>query len=359
MGIRIKQSDIRKQQRTLEQNNLSETTVLNYDTHIEFPPAKAYPEVPAGIYYPSVDRSSNRFILMKVNPNRIKNSSTVDTSADDFMRELAELLEDDYVEVNPADYTHKLEDQDTGFLDNGYFDMENYHSGLATVESSMNRFLQNTDFYRKQKLGYKRSALLFGEPGTGKSRYIDNLSRRLIHEHNAIVFRIESSNELQLMLEKGMVVINRVMAGRLKVFVIEELATLVRRGNHTEILNFLDNSLLREDVVFLMTTNTPELIPENIVDRPSRVDILAEVNCSGFREGFTEAWYEHLMGETMPEEWKKLPFYREKLSPAYMKELFVSMKINGVSVEESWSAIQSRRRLIKNQFQKADPMGFR
>jgi hypothetical protein len=368
MARSIKRKDVLKQERALNHNVLSETTVLNFPTHIEFPPAKAYPEVPAGIYYPSVDRSSNRFILMKINPNRstspISNGKPFgqgDTEADDFMRELAELLDDD-IEINPSDFSDKLDIdnlQDTRFLDYGYFTMENYHTGLAEVESSIQRFLQSNDFYRTQNLGYKRSALLFGEPGTGKSRYIDNLSRRLIQNHNAIVFRIESSNELDLMLEKGMVIVNRVMEGRLKVFVIEELATLVRRGNHTEILNFLDNPLLREDVIFLMTTNTPELIPENIVDRPSRVDILAEVNCNGFKPGFMEAWYQHLMGEPMPEGWSELPFYREKLSPAYLKELFISMKINGVSVDESWTAIQERRRLIRNQFQQNDPIGFR
>jgi len=348
----------RTPQAAANRTELSETTVLNYDTHIEFPPAKAYPEVPAGLYYPAIDRSTNRFILMKVNPNRAK-ARNVNTTDDDFMRELQSLLEEDDVEVNPSDHRHQLEDQDNSYLDHGYFNMEDYHSGLADVENTLTKFLKSASFYRRQNLGYKRSVLLYGEPGTGKSRYIDNFSRRLIHEHNAIVFRIESSGELETILEKGLMMINRVMRGRLKVFVIEELATLVRRGNHTELLNFLDNPLLREDVIFLMTTNTPEMVPENIVDRPSRVDILAQVNSSGLRDGFIDAWYEHLMGESMPAEWRALPFYTEKLSPAYLKELFISMKINCVSVDDSWKAIKDRRKLIRQQFQQSEAIGFR
>jgi SpoVK/Ycf46/Vps4 family AAA+-type ATPase len=344
--------------KTRNQNSLSETTVLNFDTHIEFPTAKAYPQVPSGIYYPNVDRASGRFILMKVNPN-LKKRQRIDLTNDEFMNELRSLIEDEDIDVNPKDYSVDVDGQDNDFLDNGYFNMENFHRGLAEVETSINRFLNNAEFYRSQNLGYKRSALLFGEPGTGKSRYIDNLSRKLINKHDAIVFRIESSSELDVLLEKGLVLINRVMRGRLKVFIIEELATLVGRGNHTEILNLLDNTMLSEDVIFLMTTNTPEMIPANIVDRPSRVDILIEVNSTGLKKGFIESWYEHLIGEQMPEAWKELPFYYANLSPAYLKELFISMKINGVDVDQSWSAIQSRRRLIGNQFRQVEAMGFR
>ena len=81
------------------------------------------------------------------------------------------------------------------------------------------------------------------------------------------------------------------MTNRLKVIVIEELATLVQRNDYTELLNLLDHMALQDNVLFLMTTNSPDVIPENIIDRPSRVDILEEVGNDGYIEGYTEAWY--------------------------------------------------------------------
>ena len=78
---------------------------------------------------------------MKVNPNRAK-ARNVNTTDDDFMRELQSLLEEDDVEVNPSDHRHQLEDQDNSYLDHGYFNMEDYHSGLADVENTLTKFLK-------------------------------------------------------------------------------------------------------------------------------------------------------------------------------------------------------------------------
>jgi SpoVK/Ycf46/Vps4 family AAA+-type ATPase len=337
----------------------SDKIVLDYDGHLEFPSARAYNEVPAGIYYPAKD-NNGRFVLQKMSPARREDLDLEEHEG--FLRELRDLLEEDEVESGTSYRSNEMhlsvQNNATDFLDHGYFPMEQYHVGLEKVEKSITAFLSSKEMYKTNRLGYKRSVLLYGDPGTGKSRYIDNLSRRLIREKDAIVIRIETGNELMNVLSKGLLLINKVMRNRLKVFVIEELATLIRGGGYTEVLNLLDNALLRDDVIFLMTTNNPENIPSNIVDRPSRVDLLTPVNCDKMRDGFIEAWYKHLLNEDMPTQWKSLPFYTQKLSPAYLKELFISMKLNGVDIKRSWQDIEERRRLVKAAFRETGSIGF-
>lgn len=324
-----------------------DSIVLVYDTHIAFPTAKSSAEVPAGIYYPAVEQATDQFILTRFSPSLIGENSN------DFRDMLRELTQD-ISGLNPFELNRNIHTHE----DEGYFLMEKYHAGLKKIEESFQSFLKSRDFFKKNRLGYKRSALLYGSPGTGKSRYIENLAQRFIRDHNAVVIRLESSHDLSVLLQKGIYYINEKMAGRLKIIVIEELATMVMRDNHTELLNLLDHSQLRDDVIFLMTTNNPENIPENIVDRPSRVDILEEIGVNGFSEDFVEAWYEHLIDEPMPVHWKEMPFYREKLSPAYLKELFISMRVNNTDIDTSWAEIEKRRKSIKAQFKSSTDIGF-
>lgn len=214
-----------------------------------------------------------------------------------------------------------------------YFPMEVYHAGLQKVDVGIDLFLSSRDFYIRHQLGYKRAVLLYGAPGTGKSRYIVHKCEQLIQKHQAIVIRIEGYQELRTLLHRGLFHLRDMMKDRLKVIVIEELATLVKYNDHTELLNLLDHIFLQDDMLFLMTTNTPEDIPENIVDRPSRVDILEEINTDGLLEGFIEAWHQFLLGEIMNKSWKSMEFYSKNLSPAYLKELFISTRINKTNVE--------------------------
>jgi hypothetical protein len=339
----------------LPANSSKNSTVLVYDTHIEFPAAKLENEVPAGLYYPAVDRKTDQFILARFNPAD-RNGPVSDLEL------LMSELDDSLSNVDISDYsscdTYVWKEKWAEMIETKYFPMEDYHSGLRRVNAGIDAFLLSRDFYQQNRLGYKRGVLVYGAPGTGKSRYIDNKCNQLIHDHKAIVMRIEGYSELKILLSRGLHYVRQKMTNRLKVIVIEELATLVQRDDYTELLNLLDHMSLQEDILFLMTTNTPENIPENIVDRPSRVDILEEIGADGYTDGFTEAWYEFLMGEEMDESWKSMSFYGKKLNPAYLKELFISAKVNRTSIETSWKTIEDRRRRIKSNFKKSETIGF-
>lgn len=326
------------------------SVVLSHGGFITFPKAKVLREVPAGVYYPTVNNNDDAFILTCISPELLGGSDRLDDM----------LLNDLNVSagIEPEKIHEAVRENIQREENDAYFPMENYHEGIGHADANIRSFLNSRDFYKEQKLGYKRSVLFYGEPGTGKSRYIDQLGNRLINEHDAVVMRVGGPHELSAILKTGIPVLNKVLNGRLKVFIIEELVTLLERDFKTELLNLLDHPYLRDDVMFLMTTNNPEQLPSNIVDRPSRVDLLTEVNSKGLKEGFTEAWYEFLMGHKMPDGAMQELNDFDDLSPAYLKELFVSSRVNSQSLQDSMIELRSRKTKVKSQFKQVKDIGF-
>jgi len=245
-----------------------------------------------------------------------------------------------------------------------YFPMEQYSEELMSIKSNIEAFLNKKSFYTDRNLDYKRAFLLYGEPGTGKSRFVEHMTDRLVREQDAVVIRIESTNQLDHVVDKGILCFNDYLKGRLKVFVIEELTNLVRHsGSYAELLNFLDSPHLRNDVIFFITTNYPDKIPNNIIDRPSRLDVLAGLFSKEYNTSFLENWYQFLLKKPFPNEERFKEWYKHaisELTPAYLKELFLLSELQDISLEDAWKSMNGRKKLIKNGFNRksSDSVGF-
>ncbi len=299
--------------------------------------------LPAGYYQPGVTRDGI-FILSDLQKTKL-NSRPV---------RLQDLVLTDMKEKSIQQKDEELSE---------YFPMEEYSGELMTIKTNIDAFIKREEFYKSRKLDYKRAFMLYGEPGTGKSRFVEHMTDRLVREQEAIVIRIESSNQLDQVVDKGILCFNDYLHGRLKVFVIEELTNLVRNlSAYAELLNFLDSPHLRNDVIFFITTNYPEKVPDNIVDRPSRIDVLAGLFAKDYKNTFMEEWYSFLIKRPFPEEERAKAWYvqaQQHLTPAYLKELFLLSELQEISLEEAWISMNGRKKLIKNGFSnRAEAVGF-
>jgi hypothetical protein len=301
--------------------------VIESDDVLEFPVGFVHSEIPAGMYSTETDSMGTTLLLRKI-PGFAAECRPIDH------------IRSESATITPSDV-----------LDRSYFEMEKFHSGLEHAHKQIHYFLENRARYTRISLDYKLAVLLFGSSGTGKTRYIDNVSKWLIKHKNAIGIRITTLQELHDFLQFGLLKFRRTMSGRLKFFVFEELSDLINSDvDEPMVRRLLRNPLLREDVLFLMTSNSPEEIPSTILDTPGLIDCLVEIGCKDFKAGFIEAWYQHILGESFCEEWKTLPLYGASLSPAYLKELFMTMKIFDIGIEAAFEAIEKRRRVVGKWF---------
>lgn len=344
---------------------------VDYGTFISFPQARAYLDFPAGVYYPIIERDTGVLALKRIDflGERAAHGSVQTefkerfggSEDDKFLAELAAVLNEEpefkrhHSQFKSSRKIKRIENN--LHLEEGYFPMHEWNPGLKRTHQSITNFLANEELYVENNLGYKRSVLLYGEPGTGKSRYIDYISKKMIEEHDAVIIRLDQLQNINHVIEKGLIQLEAFLGDRLKVFVIEEFAAIINNSSRSDLLTFLDNNIIRNNVMFLMTSNQPERIPMPFIDRPSRVDVLEEVNANN-DDGFIHAWYKHITGEELGVDAAGEEWYNESLSPAYLKELFLQSKLESITLTEAWEKLKSRRQTIQNRFEVRGRVGF-
>lgn len=336
-------------------------------------------ELPAGTYFPGDDINGTFKLMMA------RSDGSDKLSDDAFTKEVmvllreheeasrkkhAELIKQQSGKVSAEDTTgatngHGFNPATSNvplrYMDQHYFPMEYYVKPFRELHSNIYTFLNAREFYLSKRLDYKRAVLMYGDHGVGKTRFLANLSDQLIAERNAIVIRIETRKHLECFIA-GIPAISDFCRGRLKVVVIEELAELMRSTKvDSEILNTLDSTLLKDDILFLITTNYPKQIPDNIIDRPSRIDDTVGVFDHDFDAEFIQAWYTHLTGETIPEADIMSGFLDKvegKLSPVYLKELFLRAHTREQSLEDTYNELVERRAELRKTDTRSDLPGI-
>ncbi|CAJ1976017.1 unnamed protein product [Sphenostylis stenocarpa] len=139
------------------------------------------------------------------------------------------------------------------------------------VKSDLESFLRAKQYYHRLGRVWKRSFLLYGPSGTGKSSFVAAMANFLSYDVFDIdLNKIASDSDLKLLLlhttPKSIVVIED-----LDRFLAEKTARISASG----ILNFMDGlltSCCAEERVMVFTMNTKEHVDPNFL-RPGRVDV--------------------------------------------------------------------------------------
>ncbi|XP_057498104.1 AAA-ATPase At2g46620-like [Actinidia eriantha] len=139
------------------------------------------------------------------------------------------------------------------------------------VKSDLESFLKSKQYYHRLGRVWKRSYLLYGPSGTGKSSFVAAMAKFLSYDvYDVDLSRVSDNSDLTMLLlqttNKSIVVIedlDRFMA---------EKSTAVSLSS---ILNFMDgivNSCCGDEKVLVFTMNTKEQIDPAIL-RPGRIDV--------------------------------------------------------------------------------------
>lgn len=337
------------------ENVRNEKFTVNGDGVIVFDSLTVVDHLPAGEYIPSRNKKSDGVLLPVERRIKVKPITKILKESEFVTEEKGVVTYSDIEDgINALPKHLHPNNNDQPFIPvNKYFPMEDFSPGLKSARENIGYFLESREIYEENDMDYRRALLLYGDPGTGKSQFIYQLSSELIEKHDAIVIRIEESNALHLFIDHLMNHLSR-YPGRLKVVVVEELADMCQgQTNVTRLLNILDSLRFRHNILFLMTTNHPERIPANIIDRPARIDMLCPVYVKDLQEEFVNAWFEFCMGRNMDESDRSSTWYSDtigKLSPAYFKELFIYSRLHRISPDEAWKIVQNRKSEIRRDF---------
>jgi hypothetical protein len=210
----------------------------------------------------------------------------------------------------------------------------------SAVVSDIQSFLAGEKIYRDLGILYRRGMLLYGPPGTGKTSLLRHILKSILPKDAIVIFMD------QMMSNDMMNKIKEIEADRLKVFVFEELAAVIENCKIERVLDFLDGERSIDKSLVIGTTNYPERLPGNLVDRPSRFDKLYKVGIPS-KESRLKLLKHYLSTDTVSD--KDLDLTKE-FSIAAIKESCLFARLKGLSLEEGIKAMKKHKELVKSDF---------
>lgn len=195
------------------------------------------------------------------------------------------------------------------------------------------------------KLKYKQrqrtATLLYGPPGNGKTIEVSRLGKIAKEEKFRIFFINDSDVPLNSLND-----FRPALENEWTIFVIEELTEFTSGGRVDELLSFLDGETSWNKSFTIATTNHPEEIPCNIIDRPSRFKHIIEVKNPNEKE---RTAYLKAMG--VSDDTLAVAVEATKnLSLDYVKNIAFDAIVSGRSIPEIVVEYKKIKELVSKQF---------
>jgi hypothetical protein len=218
------------------------------------------------------------------------------------------------------------------------------------ILKDMNLFLSNKDHYRKLNIPHKRGYLFYGPPGNGKTNAILSLVPKINIDGAIWIFvngKLGQTQTWDHIIKHE----NR----RLKIIVLEELVTHTN-GDSKQLLNLLDGVNGLDNFIVIATTNYPEEIPSNIIQRPSRFDIVRHIDLPDY----------NTVGKIIEFYLERSPTEQEVslmlgLSCAMIKEACLRVTLFTSTLEKEKNNFKELEQLVQKNFaksRKSDGFGF-
>ena len=209
------------------------------------------------------------------------------------------------------------------------------------VKDDFKQFLSHKHIYEELGADYRRGVLLYGPPGTGKSFLVNNIISDLSLNDAIVIF---TPNALSLSYVE-----NFRLDNRLKIIVFEEFTNSLGRDGHDyfasdEVLDLLDGETTLDNTFVIATTNYPEKLPKNLVERPGRLDKFYKI-------GYLTAndIKNYLNFYNIPVEKEILDC--TELTIAQLKEIIILTRLEDLSFKQAIQKLEDHRKLVENEFQ--------
>jgi hypothetical protein len=232
------------------------------------------------------------------------------------------------------------------------FPQTNSERVLKEIET----FWDRENLFSEFAIAYKRGIILWGPPGGGKTCTV-NLIMKDVVDRKGVVIKFTNPG----LFTEGMRVLREIQPTTPIVVLMEDIDSIIEHYEESPVLNILDGVDSIHKVVFLATTNYPELLGPRIINRPSRFDKRFKIPYPNAES--RTMYFKHLCGTKKPEELKidikKWVKDTEDFSIAHLKELFVAVIILGDDYAEALENLNHMKENISSKEDMDKLMGFK
>lgn len=206
--------------------------------------------------------------------------------------------------------------------------------GCEDVMLEIKKFWELRDKFEERGLTHKRGVLLYGDPGTGKTSILNLLIKQMVEKIGGIVLMQKDLSNMAA----GLQLVRSREPNRPIMMVFEDIDDM--RSQESSMLALLDGENQVNGVVTVATTNYLDRLPSRIRQRPSRFDLVIEVDMPGAeaRREYLNVKEPSLQGPEL-EQWVNKT---EGYSLAAIKELIILSRVYGVELE---SALERLKKL--------------
>jgi hypothetical protein len=226
-------------------------------------------------------------------------------------------------------------------------DYINLDVGVTELNKDIHKFFSNKDVFEEKGMTKKRSFLLYGPPGTGKTINTIHTCKEAIEEYGTAVILLAPDTDFSSLSNN----FKEPLTGQNIIFIIEELTEIQR--NKEQVLSFLDGEDSWMNTYTVGTTNFPEKLDKNLVDRPGRFDKVKKIDEPGPEA--RKKYLEHVTDREFRDKEIKLT---EGYSFSYLRELALRMDLYGKSLKTIIEEFEDHKREIENQFDDTESVGF-
>lgn len=241
-----------------------------------------------------------------------------------------------------------------------YFERKEVHTdGLISlpdaateqVVAGIEHFWTRRESFAEFGFLWKRGVMLWGPPGSGKTSCVQQLSQMFVARGGISVYMNTPGYDAM-----GLKTLRQIEPDRPILVMIEDIDAIVKRHGEAELLALLDGELQIDNVVYVATTNYPELLDKRIVCRPSRFD---EVIYIGMPSAASRAVYLQTKNPRLSEfELKRWVEATNDFSVAQLKEVIVSVECLGNDFDTTVKRLRDMERPPSSEDGEIGSFGF-
>lgn len=207
------------------------------------------------------------------------------------------------------------------------------------ISEEIRIFFSKKDVYKKNNIAYKRGVLFYGSPGNGKTSVVKNI---VLENPDKFSFIIDCTGGIG---ENLIRFLKDLPKDKGKIIIFEDIDGLQITGR-SGFLNFVDGLDSIENTFIIATTNDIGKVDHALINRPSRFDILYK-----FENPSEETRRKILKLEFPNTSQEKIDIYAkmcEGFSGAYMKEIFIMMKLREIEIDKAIEHIKVQIKMFKD-----------